>query len=106
MLTNDIGSYFIVIQTTFKQMLHIVGFYKGGFSCHQDVTFFKNWCLIFGVLFIMSELITGPPGSSCLAYVNKLWIGPVLKEKITLFVMALLGHNGHSKIPLKVVLSA
>ena len=71
MLTNDIGSYFIVIQTTSKQMVHIVAFFKGGFSCLPDVTFLKNWCLIFGVLFIMSELITGPPDSSCLAYVKK-----------------------------------
>ena len=71
-IMNDIGSYFIVIQTRFMQMLLIVGFFKGGFCCLQDVTFLKNWCLIFGVLFIMSELITGPPGSSCLAYVKKL----------------------------------
>ena len=42
---------------------------------------------------------------SCLADVEKLWKEPTLEEKKKLFLSALLGHTGHPKVPLNVVLS-
>ena len=69
-IMNDIGSYFIVIQTRFMQMLLIVGFFKGGFCCLQEVTFFRSWCLIS--LSIVRVDFIGPPGLSCLVDVKTL----------------------------------
>ena len=86
MLTNDIGSYFIVIQTRSKQMLHIVGFFKGGFCCLQDIPFFEKLEPNFVEYFYIFRVdYIGPPGLSCLADVKSLRKEPVLEEKIPFF---------------------
>ena len=67
-IINDIGSYFIVIQTRFMQMLDIVGFFKGGFCCFQDVIFFEKLMSNFFQYFCIVRVdYIGSPGSSCLA---------------------------------------
>ena len=66
-------------------MLHIVGFFKGGFCCLQDVTLFEKLVSNFFEYFCIVRVdYIGPPGSSCLADVLKLCFGPVLQEKIPL----------------------
>ena len=72
-IINDIGSYFIVIQTRSMQMLHIVGFFKGGFCCLRDVTFFEKLVSNFFEYFCIVRVdYIGSPGSSCLADVKTL----------------------------------
>ena len=72
-IINDIGSYFIEIQTRSMQMLHIVGFFKGGFCCLQDVTFFEKLVSNFFEYFCIVRVdYIGSPGSSFLVDVKTL----------------------------------
>ena len=62
-------------------MLHKVGFFKGGFCCLQDVTFFEKLVPnYFKYFYIVRVNYIGPPGSSCLADVKTLWNKPLLEE--------------------------